>query len=225
MPIPRPAAPQDGPTPFELAVRDVLTQLAAEIDPGRPHADLVDEAVHAIAKAHTAEISLLRRRAVRGETEAGHVLERARAYEMVADQLKLAATKFLDENARLAVHVASQTQQIQAVNELLAAAPVPEGDEDRTVRVADVLAALERSRPYPWPAQPPLVLGISVDDSYRIGWFVNLHGEMATHLFVGWAVVLHSTSNTALEPLFRVHGRPVPESQLSLMGWRLDALR
>lgn len=220
-----------GPTPFEQAITEVIAALADQaaadyhVWDGKYAAEQVAEAVATIVKAHHAEISLVRRRTVRGEVEAARALERSRAYELVADHVKATAAKLLEENARLFTHVSQLTARIQHVNDALGAAPIPEKG-DRYIRVADVLAAMDKAdRPYPWPAPAPFIAGIAVDDSHHIGWFVNLQQETITHLFVGWAAVLHSPLQSVVEPVFRVHGRPVPESQLSAAGWRLDTLR
>lgn len=214
------AMPIAGPTPFEQATDDILAALPTQLT-----AEERQQAVALIARAHFAEIAHARRRISRGEQEAGQALERSRAFELVADHVKATAGRLLDENARLYSHVSQLTARIQYVNDALAQAPIPEKG-DRYIRVADVLAAMDKAdRPYPWPAPAPFIAGIAVDDSHHLGRFVNLDGETITHLFVGWAAVLHSPLQSVVEPVFRVHGRPVPESQLSAAGWRLEALR
>lgn len=218
MPIANSGAPSD-PTPYEQGVRDVLATagLAGEV---------LDEAVHAISKAHYAELTLARRRVVRGEREAAAALEMAQAHELAAGHVKATATLLMDQNARLSAHVTRQTAQIQAVYDALATAPDADDGTSRLVRVVDVLAAVDRAgKPYEWPAPAPFVAGLSIDDRHHVGHFRGIKGEHTSHLFMGWAIVIHSPLQSVLEPIFRVNGRPATESQLSLSGWRLETLR
>lgn len=221
----RPAAPQivPGADAFALAAADVLQDLADNL-PAAPaeRVALLEAALDSLTRAHRAPLDIERTRLRKAEDDVHALLTRVRIVELTSQHTQSIATVYLQQNARLHAANTHYAQHLAQVRALIDATP-----DGGSVPVADLRGAAMFGM-YEQPPMPPFVAGIATADTYRMGRFEHADGGQTRYLFIGWAVVLHPSSNgtpaSITEPVFLVDGRTLPESALAQAGWHLSAL-